>query len=134
MTLLDHEAEDAFWTALGGPGPVAGPVTRDPDSAQISESVLYRLEAEKRLRLLEVGRGVVSKAMLQSDDVFLLDIGTIVFVWIGKGASKSERRAAFSTAEKFLAHKKKDAHTPVCILSEAQRITNSVWLDVMKGA
>lgn len=70
--------------------------------------------------------------MLDSGDVFMLDTDSALFVWIGKSASAMERRNAMPTCEKYLAIKKKNPHTPVCVLTEGQPITSSIWVEIMK--
>ena len=42
----------------------------------------------------EVARGASNfkKDLLDSGDAYILDVGTTVFVWVGKGANKAEKR------------------------------------------
>jgi len=132
-TLLEHDGDDEFWAALGGRTPIAGVVDRDPEPAN-GEGILWRLtDANQKLELREVARGNVHKGMLNSEDVFLMDADSALFVWIGNKASGVERRNAFPTCEKYLTIKKKNLQTPVCVLTEGQPIKSSIWLDMMKN-
>lgn len=40
----------------------------------------------------------VALSTLQGDDVYILDAGSEVFVWVGKGASKDEKSKALGYA------------------------------------
>ena len=51
----------------------------------------------------------VSHASLVSSDAFLVDTSSVVYVWIGNGASLNERRLAPQYAQKYL-HNKKGEH------------------------
>ncbi len=102
-----HEVDDAFWEALGG----EGPITSAEDAASVlpaplekGEGVLYRLsDAEGgELAMSEVGRGELSRSMLDGSDVFLCDTGPAILMWIGGKASARETAAAMDTANKYL--------------------------------
>ena len=41
----------------------------------------------------EVCVGGLERRMLSTDDVFIVDIGSDIFVWVGKGATARERQA-----------------------------------------
>ena len=47
-------------------------------------------------------KGKIDKSKLDSNDAFILDAGTQLFMWIGKGANKREKREAFNYATKYL--------------------------------
>ena len=103
-----HEVDDAFWEALGG----EGSITSAEDAASVlptplekGEGVLYRLsDAEDgELAMSEVGRGELSRSMLDGSDVFLCDTGPAILMWIGGKASARESAAAMDTANKYLA-------------------------------
>ena len=45
-----------------------------------------------------VSEGTISRDMLDSKDVFIVDTGKEVFVWIGSGASPDENKNAMTYA------------------------------------
>ena len=99
---VKNDPDDAFWAALGGEGPVAPETDCVAESEEPGEGVLYRLsDASGSLACSETARGDIKKSMLDSADVFLLDAGREVFVWIGSGASDAERCNAMSTATAY---------------------------------
>ncbi len=44
----------------------------------------------------------LTKAALSSDDVFIVDTGSKVFVWVGKGASPAEKRESMLRATAYV--------------------------------
>ena len=90
------EAPDAaFWSALGGEGPIA-PASEAPapEKEDVGEGVLYKLsDASGALTCTEAKRGDIKMSDLDSNDVFILDAGREIFVWVGSSASDAERRA-----------------------------------------
>ena len=58
----------------------------------------------------EVLKGSLDQSLLDSKDVFLVDSGTHLFVWIGEKASVNERKNSMAYAHHFL----KDKHNPFC--------------------
>jgi len=63
---------------------------------------------------------------LKSDDVFIVDLGSELIVWVGKGASKKERALAIQYAGLFLQHAKRPFGTPIVRLQEGQE-TAAFW-------
>ena len=96
VVLMDQGDEtDAFWEALGGKGPVAAGEDDDDDEGGMGGAVkLMQLSDETgSVEVEEVGSGGnLERKMLKTEDVFILDMPSEVFVWVGKGASPTERR------------------------------------------
>lgn len=61
----------------------------------------------------EVAREKVTRDMFTSDDVYLFDVGYEVIIWIGKGASRVERKVALQYAQSYLKRYKKPVYTPI---------------------
>jgi len=76
--------------------------------------VLYRLsDASGKLSFSQVGEGTLSKSSLQSTDVFILDAGFEVFVWIGSGSSTTERKTALQYAIDYLKQNGRPNYLPI---------------------
>merc|ERR1719427_1766198 len=76
----------------------------------INKKGMFRVsDAAGHLKMTEVA-DKLDKSKLDSKDVFLVDAGTHLFVWIGKGASVDERKNAMTYAHSFL----KDKNNPFC--------------------
>jgi hypothetical protein len=87
-----------FWSAVGGRGTYAErsywqQAPRDPR--------LYRCsDAFGRFEVEEISN--FDQSDLNNDDVFILDIYTTVFVWIGSGSTTNEKAKASELAERFV--------------------------------
>ena len=60
-------------------------------------------------------------ALLQVDDVMLLDCYSQVFVWVGVGANRKEREQAMNFAQKYVAEAVdgRDADAPIMKVSSS---------------
>ena len=104
-----EESQD-FWKALGGKGPISEDSTGGSDTEaekQEKKHVLWKLsDASGSLKFTQVAEGSkVSRSMLDEEDVFLLDIGAEIFVWVGKKTTEQEKSEAMKTAETYLSQK-----------------------------
>mmetsp|Transcript_81753 Transcript_81753/g.122808 ORF Transcript_81753/g.122808 Transcript_81753/m.122808 type:complete len:376 (-) Transcript_81753:180-1307(-) len=116
VTVLEQGAGDeedaAFWAYLK-----EGEIAEAADDDHIVEEftpLLFKLpEGDDDLEEAEqVGKGEkvkigfttqckISKDLLDESDVFLLDAGWELFLWIGKNADRSEKLGAFAKADKY---------------------------------
>jgi len=123
--VLEEGSEDEiFWKLLGGKGPIAsaeagGSDVEESKKAEV-EKVLFRLsDATGKFELKEVGKGhKISKSLLDSNDVFILDIGIEVYAWVGKNASVGEKKKALSFAQDYVTKTGKPQHTVVVRILE----------------
>lgn len=113
---LEQDDDDAeFWKMLGGKGPIASAAAGGDDLEAErkagDDTKLYRLNDQKGLTL--EGSGRFSYNQLDARDVFLLDTGIELFLWVGKGASQEERSKSMLYAIRLLSTMKKPATTPI---------------------
>jgi len=126
--------DDAFWAALGGEGVIA-PASEAPaqDKEDVGEGVLYRLsDASGSLNCTDAKRGDIKLTDLDSSDVFILDAGREIFVWVGSKASDAERRNALPTAQAYLHSAGKPVSTAVHCVNEGTPFANEVWSAIIK--
>jgi len=116
------DADDAFWALVGGRGavPAAIPDTEEPDASEI---VLVRVsDSTGELKSEEIGRaksdGKLSRALLTSDDVFILDLINTLFVYIGKGCTKAEKSSGMKFALDYLVSKNRPNNIPISRIVE----------------
>lgn len=89
---------EAFWQALGGKAdyactPVGDPVAQDPR--------LFRCtNCGGRMGVEEIVD--FTQSDLEDGDVYVLDVGTSIFVWIGSGANEEEKTFAKGVSQRFL--------------------------------
>ena len=124
--------DEEFWSYLGGQGEIA---PAEPDEAVIEEftPLLYRVDGDPNKPLQKVGEGTphtkhdkdkacLDKALLDFTDVFLLDDGWEIFIWIGGGADTSEKMAAMGAADRYALIEPRANFVPVTIV-KAQKET-----------
>jgi gelsolin len=124
IEVLEESGKDlaAFWSLLGGQGPVKSAEEGGDDSEfeKASEKRLFHLsDASGTMVFKEVGKGAsVKKSLLNSDDVFILDTGAEVFAWIGKGASVGEKKKAMQFAQDYLVKYNRPFFLPIARILE----------------
>jgi len=130
ITILDGlEDHDTFWKILGGK-PTKDQLpkeTPDDEKAKTFTKSLWRLsDATGDLKLSEVANGSFKKSQLDKDDVFLVDAGDVLFVWVGSGTTKKEKANAIQYAALYLKHHGRPYGTPISRVVEGQE-NASFW-------
>jgi gelsolin len=126
VTLDDGGKDDNadFWAALGGKGPVKtaaqGGSDLDADSGKSHglKQVYKVSDASGQLKFIKVADGKFGPQVLKSEDVFIVDSGYDIFVWIGKGSTAQERKGGMSYAQKYLTDNNRPSHLPISKLNE----------------
>ena len=84
-------------------------------------------EGKKKLMWLHEDNGKISfeevpfaKASLKSEDIFIIDDIHSIYVWVGNGASKSERRFSMVYAKRYLTNEGKNANCPIVTVREGK--------------
>eukprot|EP00056_Hartaetosiga_gracilis_P022593 m.31737 g.31737 ORF g.31737 m.31737 type:complete len:821 (+) comp9728_c0_seq1:75-2537(+) len=90
------------------------------DQVEVGQKKLVKISDESgTISMEEVASGDdISRDKLQSKDVFLLDDGYEVMVWIGLEASVNERHSALNFAAKYLKDNGKPMETPISKIFE----------------
>jgi len=107
---------EPFWKLLGGK-PTKDQLpkeTPDDDKQKVIPKSLWRLsDASGDLKLSEVAQGTLKKNQLDGNDVFLVDAGDALYVWVGKQTSKNEKAHAIEYATLFLKKTGRPGNTSV---------------------
>lgn len=116
----DKDIPAEFWEILGGVKKPRPPQGDDEAWEKSSEKRLMRLsDAGGKMEFDKVAEETrVVRDMLDSKDVFILDAGNEVFVWIGSKASVEEKRLAMSYAQKYLVEYKRPSFLPITRILE----------------
>eukprot|EP01065_Artemidia_motanka_P026839 TRINITY_DN32073_c0_g1_i1.p1 TRINITY_DN32073_c0_g1~~TRINITY_DN32073_c0_g1_i1.p1 ORF type:complete len:410 (+),score=162.28 TRINITY_DN32073_c0_g1_i1:63-1232(+) len=60
----------------------------------------------------------LDKGVLSSEDAFVVDAGSQVYVWVGSGASKAERTQGLSFAQRYLKENGCPPTVPIAVIAE----------------
>jgi len=120
--VAESDDDPEFWGLLGGKGPVADASAggSDAEAEKVNPAVLLRLsDATGKFEFAEVAKGdQVKRALLNSNDVFILYSGVQVFAWVGKHASAGEKKKALQFAQEFVVKSGIPPQTPVARILE----------------
>ncbi|KAI9139552.1 hypothetical protein BKA69DRAFT_1040063 [Paraphysoderma sedebokerense] len=112
----------AFWNAIGGPGPIKSAAEGGDDKLVSNEKKLYRLsDASGQLEFKHEATSPptkITKAMFDTNDVFIFDCCCEVFVWYGKGATQNERAKGLAAAEEYLVQHNRPRTLPISKVME----------------
>jgi len=116
LVLDDLESDETFWGHLGGKpgkGEIAA-ATSDDIKPQAHTKVLWEVSDKSgELKRTKTSEGKdIKKSQLDQKEVFILDCGDKLFIWIGSQASKQERGQAMTTATKYLSETGRPLSTP----------------------
>lgn len=118
----DGAGVDDFWKHLGGkPASIKSAAQGGDDAAHDKNATctLYKVsDAGGSLQVTKVGETPLDKAMLDSNDCFILDAVDEIFVWVGKGATAQERKESMVNAGKFLTDQNRPKTTPITRVAE----------------
>ena len=122
MKILDSGTEDdseAFWEALGGKGPIASAEEGGSDAAEEkkakAELQLYSLPDFAKV---EKEKGHLRRHMCKTDSMYLLDTGSNLYLWVGKGCPKGQKRDGLKLAQDFISKNNRPAWTQVTSVIE----------------
>lgn len=91
---------ESFWEALGGKGNVKPASSFTDDQVPAQEVHMYSISHEGGG--LGIKQIAPSAGSLNTNDVFIVDSGPKVFLWVGKGSSKDESQQAMLIVDKHL--------------------------------
>lgn len=80
-----------FWNELGGKKSDVKPATPDKIHKASAPKLIKISDESGKLLQTVVGEGKLTYEMINSNDAFIVDVVSEVFVWVGKGASKEEK-------------------------------------------
>jgi len=123
IVLEEKDNNGDFWALLGGNGAIKTAAEGGGDEEENKahpDKKLFRLsDSTGSLTFTEVASGkTVTKAKLDSSDVFVLDTGAEVFAWIGAKSSAGEKKAALQYAQNYLKKYNRPPHLPISRILE----------------
>jgi hypothetical protein len=132
-TLVEDCGEtDEFWNILGGKGIIkeSGDV-EDYASPKLQKAKMYCLSDADSFIKIEERTAVLEN--LDSGDVFLVDTGDVLYVWIGKGSTLREQSQVMLLAQKHIHALGRDAKTNVVRVLEGQENRVQGFTEALSG-
>lgn len=116
---VEDDNED-FWDALGGKGYIKEASEYEPDesSLEMETEMFVIAEVDSILRVDKCDG--VEKANLEPGNVFMVDTGKTIFVWIGEESSKREQLHAMSMVQDHIQGLKREMNTNVVRILQGQ--------------
>ena len=124
----DHgEEAQEFWKALGTEGEI-GPVEEGDELVNEFAPTLFRITGDKQVLHVATAQKIrrsaasavvqhkLSRKLLDDGDVFLLDAGWEVFLWVGNGSDKDAKTAGLTKADEYLQNTPRTANLPLTII------------------
>ncbi|KAG1149101.1 hypothetical protein G6F37_004907 [Rhizopus arrhizus] len=116
----DHQRE--FFEALGSEGEVEEGEEEEEEEEEEFEKRLLRLSSSglfgMKLKMELIGTEKIRREMFESDHVFIFDVGHQVYTWIGKHASRKERKHGLRYAQDYVKSTGRSSFTPICQIIE----------------
>lgn len=124
MTFLEDDPENAeFWEILGGYMEVTAEGTSDDvvERAASDDIKLFQVtdsSGELVTQEVEAPGGNLTGDLLEAGDVYILDVGSELFVWVGRESSVEEKKSGMPYAAKYIEQTGRDLATPTSRLSQ----------------
>lgn len=123
LVFLDSGKNDAacadFWKHVGDKKDVV-PDDGKEDVVKATPPQLFRIsDASGSLEFTKEQEGKLNYDKLDTNDCFLVDSGTSVFIWVGKGASKEERRNGMKYGTDYLAKNNRPPTTALIRIAQS---------------
>ncbi len=133
VVTLDQDQGDEtyndFWDRLGQG--IIGQDMHDDEGVSQFDPLLFRVDGDlsKDLELIATGKTIqrrsktfecLNRGDLNDDDVFLIDSGWEIYVWVGKAADRFEKIAAMTAAERYSKIDPRTLELPVHIVKSGR--------------
>lgn len=119
----ESDEDRTFWEHFGGKPDELGETSEYKAKRAAEEEAcanhvnkMYHITNESgELETNEIASGVLDKSILakEDDDVLIIDVGRIIYVWIGANSNKEEQSQAGVNAQKYLMKSGRPFHTPI---------------------
>lgn len=100
QVIAEGQEPSHFWVNLGGKSQYASSKRLQEEHSNITPRLFECSNQTGRFLATEITN--FNQTDLDEDDIMLLDIWDMVFLWIGKGSNKVEKEAAITTAQEYL--------------------------------
>jgi len=114
--------DETFWGVLGGKGPITPEAPGSDDlEKKLTDIRLFQLgdrTGNLTFIFVEEGHRKITPEHFHSNEVYLLDKGFIVYVWIGREAPQEEKKCAMRYAQQFVTENHGSLPIPISVVQE----------------
>jgi gelsolin len=137
LEVIDGDDDNvAFWDLIEGTIADVKTAEEGGDDAEARKIVLRMFkisDASGELKFDKIAEDDdIDISLLDPKDVFIVDNGLTVFVWVGKEASNNEKKNALPLAEKYIAAEGRPGGTPITRVVDGAVLPEE-FEDVFKG-
>lgn len=126
---LDEMGNDEFWSILGGSLDDIQRTNSNDDASDeqneklVTRKVFHLCDESGKMQFTEKTpvQGIntkIAKQLLISDDVFILDVESKLFVWVGNRASPNERKFSMKYALQYIENHNRPNWLPIMRIDE----------------
>jgi len=94
--------DEPFWAILGGRQPIAAGDSISDAQVDVGNKFYHLSDATGTMVFTHIGDGTLQRNQLNSDDVYIIDCGHTIVVWIGVGASDGEKNLSMGYAQQYI--------------------------------
>eukprot|EP00484_Ammonia_sp_Unknown_P031045 CAMPEP_0197027420 /NCGR_PEP_ID=MMETSP1384-20130603/7325_1 /TAXON_ID=29189 /ORGANISM="Ammonia sp." /LENGTH=477 /DNA_ID=CAMNT_0042456257 /DNA_START=47 /DNA_END=1480 /DNA_ORIENTATION=+ len=124
-----NDDNDAFWDYFGGKPENAPPdvapndavsAKEEKENANVEPSVNRVNDDSGNVQISKVasGSGKFDRALLDSSDAFIVDLGYSIYIWMGSKATKAEKREAMKYAIEYCGKSGRSTNIPIVRINE----------------
>lgn len=118
----DQDCPDFYKKLEGTPADIkkADEVPADDEwESEVTKKRLFRLSDEsKQMEFTLVSEGEIRKDQLDGNDVFIVDAGPEILIWVGKKSSRQEKAKAMTYAQDYIAKYERPSFLPITRIME----------------
>jgi len=111
---------DEFWGHFGGRPKQIAQEEEMKEQPAVEPSMHHISDASGVMEVKEICRGKLDKSKLDSNDAYIVDVGASLYVWLGKGSNKTEKREAMKYASEYLKDAGREANIPIARIMEGK--------------
>jgi len=127
LVVIDQDSptddDETFWTTIGGHGEIRKEDPREKIEDRQTDTKLFKFQESQNgdltFEFVAEGHHNIKPEMFTSDDVYILDKGYIVYVWIGRNSTQNEKRKALGKGQQFVQEHHQGCPIPISIVPQS---------------
>ncbi|CAL9695864.1 unnamed protein product [Knipowitschia caucasica] len=119
--VAEKSEPDAFWAALGGKGDYQ---TSQSLQQSCRSPRLFTCSNATGNLIVEEVPGELTQLDLETDDIMILDVGDMIYIWIGETANEDEKNGVQEIAQQYIASDPSGRHRiPIVTMNQGNELS-----------